>query len=137
MPRRVRPITATQRNKLTTAGYPDAPASQDIYFSERGANSFKGFQVADLAATYNIPVFRTLRPYLNVTVFNAFNNQTLIRWNTTVTPDATSPVDENGIRTNFVQGPIHGLANNNNQFPVPSIGGTGGRTWRFAAGFRF
>ncbi len=133
----VRPITATQQNKLTAAGYPDAPDSQDIYFSERGANSFKGFQVADLAATYNIPVFRTLRPYFNVTVFNAFNNQTLIRWNTTVTPDANSPVDANGLRTNFVAGAIHGLANNNNQFPVPSIGGTGGRTWRFAAGFRF
>ena len=132
-----RPITTAQRNKLIAAGYPDEPDSQDIYYSERGANSFKGFQVADLAATYNIPVFRNLRPYFNVTIFNAFNNQTLIRWNTTVTPDATSPVDSNGIPTNFVRGSIHGLANNNNQFPVPSIGGTGGRTWRFAAGFRF
>ena len=27
-----------------------------------------------------------LKPYLNVTIFNAFNNQTLIRWNTTVSP---------------------------------------------------
>jgi hypothetical protein len=132
-----RPITSVQRSKLVAAGYPDEPDSQDIYYSERGANSFKGFQVADLAATYNIPVFRNLRPYFNVTIFNAFNNQKLIRWNTTVTPDASTPVDANGIPTGFTKGAIHGLANNNNQFPVPSIGGTGGRTWRFAAGFRF
>jgi hypothetical protein len=131
------PITPTQRAKLIAAGYPDAPASQAIFFGERGANVFNGFQVWDLAATYNVPVFRSLRPYLNLAIYNAFNNQTLIRWNTTVTPDATAPVDGNGIPTNFVRGSIHGLANNNNQFPVPSIGGTGGRTWRFAAGFRF
>jgi hypothetical protein len=131
------PITTIQRAKLVAAGYPDEPDSQDVYFSERGANSFKGFHVADLAATYNIPVFRTLRPYVNVTFFNAFNNQKLIRWNTTVSQDPTSPLDENGLRTGFRRGSIHGLANNSNQFPVPSIGGTGGRTWRLAAGFRF
>ncbi len=52
-------------------------------------------------------------------------------------PDPNSPVDSNGLGTDFTRGSIHGLANNNNQFPVPSIGGTGGRTWRIAAGFRF
>jgi hypothetical protein len=130
-------ITATQRATLTAAGYPDRPTSQTVYYEGRGTGQYKGFQVADLAATYNIPVFRTLRPYFNVTVFNAFNNQTLIRWNTTVSQNAATPVDELGLRTGFTKGAIHGLANNNNQFPNPSIGGTGGRTWRFAAGFRF
>jgi outer membrane receptor protein involved in Fe transport len=132
-----RPITSIQEAKLVAAGYPDEPDSQDIYYSERGANQFKGFQVVDLGATYNVPVFRTLRPYVNFGVWNAFNNQKLIRWNTTVTPDASSALDANGIPTGFVRGSIHGLANNNNQFPVPSIGGTGGRTWRVSVGFRF
>ena len=131
------PISPTQRAKLGTAGYPDAPAVQMVFFGERGANFFKGFQVWDLAATYNVPVFQNLRPYVALSLFNAFNNQKLIRWNTTISPDPNSPVDENGLFTNFARGPIHGLAANNNQFPVPSIGGTGGRTWRFAVGFRF
>jgi hypothetical protein len=130
-------FSAIQNARLAAAGYPDGPSSQTVYFGERGAGQFKGFQVADLAATYNIPVFRTLRPYVNVTVFNAFNNQKLIRWNTTVSQNSATAADELGLRTGYNRGSIHGLANNNNQFPVPSIGGTGGRTWRLAAGFRF
>jgi hypothetical protein len=130
-------ITGTQNAKLAAAGYPDGPASQTLFYEGRGTGQFKGFQVADLAATYNIPVFRTLKPYLNVTIFNAFNNQTLIRWATTVSQDPTTPVDDLGLRTGYRKSATYGLANNNNQFPVPSIGGTGGRTWRFAAGFRF
>ena len=88
-----------------------------MFFGERGANFFKGFQVWDLAATYNVPVFQTLRPYVNLSLFNAFNNQKLIRWNTTVTPDPTSPVDENGLRTGFARGPIHRPGDQ--QQPVP------------------
>ncbi len=91
----------------------------------------------DVAATYNIPVFRTLRPYLNLTIYNALNNQKLIQWNTTVSQDTTTPVDGNGLRTGYRPGANFGKATANTQFPVPSIGGTGGRTWRIAAGFRF
>ena len=84
------------------------------------------------------PGVPNLRPYFNVTIFNAFNNQTLIRWNTTVSQDREHAGRRSRpSRPGSRKGAIHGLANNNNQFPVPSIGGTGGRTWRFAAGFRF
>jgi hypothetical protein len=130
-------ITPTQLSKIAAAGYPDAPASQTLFYEGRGTGKYKGFQVADLAATYNIPVFRNLRPYFNVTIFNAFNNQTLIRWANTVSQDPTTSLDANGLRTGFRKSATYGLANNNNQFPVPSIGGTGGRTWRMAVGFRF
>jgi hypothetical protein len=131
------PITTAQRDKLLAAGYPDEPSSQTVYFSERGANSFKGFQVWDVAATYNIPIFRSLRPYVNLAIYNALNNQKLIRWNTTVSQDTTTPVDENGLRTGYRQGASFGKATANTNFPVPFQGQTGGRTWRFAAGFRF
>jgi hypothetical protein len=131
------PITSVQRSKLVAAGYPDEPTSQTVFYTERGANIFKGFQVWDMAATYNVPVFRTLRPYLNFTLYNAFNNQKLIRWNTTVSQDTTTPTDENGLRTGYRQSTSFGKATSNAHFPVPSIGGSGGRTWRFAVGFRF
>jgi hypothetical protein len=131
------PITSTQREKLVAAGYPDEPSSQTVFFSERGSETFKGFQVWDLAATYNIPVFRTLRPYLNLAIYNAFNNQKLISWNTTVSQDTTTPVDGNGLRTGYRQGANFGKATATTQFPLPFQGQTGGRTWRIAAGFRF
>jgi hypothetical protein len=131
------PITAIQTAKLEAAGYPDSPSSQTLYFGDRGAEAFKGYQVWDLAATYNIPVFRTLRPYVNLAIYNAFNNQKLIRWNTTVSQDPNSPLDENGLRTGYRPGSSFGRATSNTHFPVPFQGQTGGRTWRFALGFRF
>jgi hypothetical protein len=130
-------FSTIQDGLLAAAGYPDGPSDQTIYFGERGAGQFRGFSVLDVAATYNVPVFRTLRPYVNLSIYNALNNQKLIRWNTTVAQDPDSAPDELGLSTGFVRGSVHGLANNNNQFPVPSIGGTGGRTWRLAVGFRF
>ena len=36
---------------------------------------------------YNIPVFRTLRPWIKFDVYNLFDNQKLIAWNTTVSQD--------------------------------------------------
>jgi hypothetical protein len=131
------PITTAQRNKLLAAGYPDEPSSQTVYYSERGGNSFKGFQVFDVAGTYNIPIFKSLRPYVNLAIYNALNNQKLIRWNTTISQDTTTPVDENGLRTGYRQGASFGKATANTNFPVPFQGQTGGRTWRVAAGFRF
>jgi len=131
------PITSIQKAKLAAAGYPDAPSSQTVYFDSRGSESFKGFQVWDLAATYNIPVFRSLRPYFNVAMYNAFNNQKLIRWNTTVSQDPNSPLDENGLQTGYRLGTNYGKATSNTNFPVPFQGQTGGRTWRMAVGFRF
>jgi hypothetical protein len=52
-------------------------------------------------------------------------------------PNPSSAVDAHGLAASYTKGQSFGLANNNNQFPTPSIGGTGGRTWRLAAGFRF
>jgi hypothetical protein len=131
------PVTSAQQAKLDAAGYPDGPPDQTVYFGERGAGQFKGFQVVDVGLGYNVPVFRTLRPWFRFDVYNAFNNLKQIRWNTTVTPDPTTSLDANGLRTGYRTGSSFGKATANTHFPVPSIGGTGGRTWRFAAGFRF
>ena len=84
-------ITAIQGAKLEAAGYPDGPGDQTVYFGERGAGQFNGWQVVDLGLGYNIPVFRTLRPWFRFDVYNFLNNQTQIRWNTTVSQDPTTP----------------------------------------------
>jgi hypothetical protein len=129
------PITATQEALL--AAYPDLPDSQTVYFGERGSQFFRGYGVLDLGFGYNIPVVRTLRPWIRFDIYNALNNQKQIRWNTTVGQDAASPTDSLGLRTGYREGAIFGKSNSNLHFPTPFQGLTGGRTFRMAVGFRF
>jgi hypothetical protein len=70
-------------------------------------------------------------------IYNLLNNQKLIAWDRTVTADATSPLDANGIRTGYVKGPRFGTATNDNQFPQPYQGQNGGRAFRMSLGVRF
>jgi hypothetical protein len=128
-------LSPVQRALLSA--YPDRPTSQIVYYGERGAGSFDGYGVFDLGLGYNIPVFKSLRPWLRWDIYNAFNNQKLIAYNTTVTPDPNSPLDSLGLRTGYVQGGSFGKATSNAHFPIPFQGETGGRTYRFAMGLRF
>ena len=57
------PLTSIQLARLDAAGYPDAPSAQTVYFGERGSQEFPTYAVFDFAAGYNIPVFRSLRPW--------------------------------------------------------------------------
>ena len=47
------------------AGYPDAPTNQTVFFADRGSETFKGYGLFDLDLSYNVPVFRSLRPWIN------------------------------------------------------------------------
>ena len=78
-----------------------------------------------------------LRIWIKLDVFNLFNNQKQIRWNTIVSPDPASGTDSLGLATGYRRSAAFGTADNNNQFPAPLPGATGGRTFRVAAGFRF
>ena len=79
----------------------------------------------------------TLRPWLKVEVYNLFNNQKLIRWNTAVTPDPNSPTDALDLPTAYLEGPNFGKATAPSSFPTPLQDATGGgRTFRVAVGFR-
>src|SRR5262249_22801875 len=127
----------TQNAILAANGYPDAPSSQTVYFADRGSEDFKGYGLFDTGIGYNVPVFKTLRPWLKLDVYNLMNNQKQIAWNTTVSQDPTTPVDSLGLRTGYRKGASFGKSTSNTQFPVPFQGETGGRTWRLAAGFRF
>jgi hypothetical protein len=118
-------------------GYARLPASQSIFFGARGSESFEGFHLVDVAATYSVPVWQSLRPWVKVEVLNAFNNQKLVSWNTTITADNAGPRDENGLPLNYLKSATFGTAAGPASYPRPRPGLDGGRTLMFAAGLRF
>ena len=48
------------------AAYANAPngGAANLFFGERGSQSFDGYALVDLGVNYSIPVWRTVRPYL-------------------------------------------------------------------------
>lgn len=111
--------------------------SQTIFFGGRGTEEFEGYGLLDLAASYQIPIWKELRPWFKFEVYNVLNNDKLVGWTTTVTPDPNSPLDENGLRTGFVRAANFGQARSNTDYPRPLPGLDGGRTFQMALGFRF
>jgi hypothetical protein len=132
-------LPAVQRAR--NPGYPTADINpafrQTVFFGDRGAYDFKGYGVMDLAATYNLTVWRTLRPWFKAEVYNLFNNQKMIAWDRTVTANAASTLDANGIPTDYIRGARFGQATAGNHFPQPWPGQNGGRAVRIAFGARF
>jgi hypothetical protein len=128
------PLSAVQAAR--NPGYAGTP-TQQIFFGERGSQSFKGYALVDLALTYAIPVWRSAQPWIKFESFNLLNNQKLIGWDTALTADASSARDEFGLPTGYVQGPRYGQATSNSHYPTPRPGADGGRMFDFAVGFRF
>jgi hypothetical protein len=140
--------TAAQLNIVAAAGYPDAAFTQDVYFTgARGDQLFKGYGVLDASINYNVPVFRSLSPWVKFDIYNLFDNKKLIAWNTTVSQNR-STVDNLGLGTAYTPGASFGTAtgntvtnaglNNINAYPQAfNAAPPGGRTFRAAVGFRF
>ena len=116
----------------------------NVFFGERGSEEFAGYGVLDMSFNYNVPVFRTLRPWVKFDVYNLFNNQKLIAWNTTISQDPASPKDSLGYATEYIKSPTFGTATGNtvtnlnvstiNAYPVAFSGAApGGRTLQVAA----
>jgi hypothetical protein len=131
------PLTSIQLARIEAAGYPDAPSAQTVYFGERGSQEFPTYAVFDFGAGYNIPVFRNLRPWIKMDLYNVFNSQKVVEWNTTVRADNASPRDALGLPTEFIRGASYGQATAAGHYPIPFNGLTGGRTVRLAFGVRF
>jgi hypothetical protein len=129
------PFTAAQL--ANDPGYAFAPTSQPLFFGQRGDGQFQGYALVDFAATWSMPVARSLRPWVKLEVLNAFNNQKLISWDTTVTADANGPKDANGLPLNYMKGPLFGKATRNADYPRPRAGLDGGRTYFVSLGLRF
>jgi len=129
------PLSAQQIAR--NPGYARLPASQSIFFGPRGSQSFEGYHLVDLAATYSVPVWESLRPWTKIEVLNAFNNQALVSWNTSITADSSGPKDENGLPLNYLKSAAFGTATGPSSYPRPRPGMDGGRTFLVAAGVRF
>jgi Carboxypeptidase regulatory-like domain/TonB-dependent Receptor Plug Domain len=122
-------------------GYPanniNTSTAQTLFFGDRGAGDFLGYGVIDLAATYTVPVWKVVKPWVKVEFYNLLNNDKLIRWDTTVTADPNSPKDANGLPTGFIQGANFGKPTQDTQYIQPIPGTNGGRLFRMAFGIRF
>ncbi len=118
-------------------GYARLPTSQSLFFGERGSQSFEGYHLVDFAATYSVPVWQSLRPWIKVEALNALNNQKLVSWNTSVTADTAGPRDENGLPLNYIKSATFGTASGPASYPRPRPGSDGGRTLLVAGGVRF
>ncbi len=129
------PLTAAQIAR--NPGYARLPTSQTIFFGARGSQRFEDYHLVDLAATYAVPVWQSLRPWVKVEVLNALNNQKLISWNTSVTADTAGPKDDNGLPLNYIKGAAFGTANGPASYPRPRPGLDGGRAFLASFGVRF
>jgi hypothetical protein len=147
-------LTTTQSAAIAAAGYPDSPGAgpisgNEVFFTgTRGDQSFAGYGVFDTSLNYNIPVFRTWRPWVKLDIYNLFNNQKLIAWNTTVTQNTAAGVDNLGLATAYTKGAAFGTATGNtttnlfsaniNTYPLAYAGAVaGGRAFLASVGFRF
>jgi hypothetical protein len=131
------PLSSVQLSR--NPGYAQLPGGglQTLFFGERGSETFPSFALMDLGFTYTIPVVGTVRPWIKAEILNVTNNQKVIAFNTTVTPDPNSPLDANGLPTGFIRGPQFGQPTSNAHYPLWRPGFTGGRTYLVAAGIRF
>jgi hypothetical protein len=118
-------------------GYARLPASQSIFFGARGSESFASYHLVDLAATYSVPIWQALRPWVKIEALNALNNQKLMSWNTSITADNAGPKDADGLPINYIKSAAFGTASGPASYPRPRPGLDGGRTFLLAAGIRF
>jgi hypothetical protein len=130
-------VALTPAQIAANPGYARIPTSQTIFFGARGSQFFEGYHLVDFAATYAVPVWQSLRPWVKVEVLNALNNQKLIGWNTSVTADTAGPKDENGLPLNYIKSASFGTANGPASYPRPRPGLDGGRAFLASLGIRF
>jgi hypothetical protein len=151
-------LSGKQVALMTAAGYPEAAnlaalgpiSGNHVFFGALGSETFKGYGLLDASVSYSIPAFRTLRPWVKFDIYNLLNNQKLIAWDTTIRQDPGTPQDDLGLRTGFrpadpaTFGTATGNTVNNlftsaiNTYPLAfSQAPAGGRTFRWALGFRF
>ena len=83
-----------------------------------------------------MPVWKSAQPWIKVEFYNLPNNDKLIAWDKTVTPDNNGPKEANGLPLNNIQEPRFGQATVDNQFPQPIPGQNGGRLFGMALASR-
>jgi len=127
------PITAQQLAR--NPGYARPPTTQTLFFGPRGSGEFNPEHLVDFSMYYEVPVYKTARPFFKAELRNAFNKQPLIGFNRTVTPDPNSPLDALGLPTGYIKGSAFGTPQNNYTATEPHVPQP--RTFVFAVGLRF
>lgn len=122
------PVTAIQRAQ--NPGYFGLPRTQTLFFGERGAGEFQSSTTVDFAATYSLPIWRSLETWVKFEMFNVFDDDSVIDGSAEVTPDFSGPLDGQGLPTTYTLPSNFGNPLNNEDFVTP-------REYRFSAGIRF
>jgi hypothetical protein len=123
-------VPFTPQQIALNPGYANVPTTQTLFYAERGSEEFEAQHLFDLALSYDIPVFKSVRPYFKADIRNVFNKQPVIGHNTTVAPNNAGPRDALGLPTEFIPGSLFGQVTSNLHTPIP-------REVRFSLGFRF
>ncbi|HEY7862895.1 MAG TPA: hypothetical protein VIE39_04510, partial [Thermoanaerobaculia bacterium] len=112
-------------------GYATPPATQPIYFGERGVELFEDITRLDLAVEWAFPI-GPVEPWVKLAVVNVFNEDNLVSHNTTVFANTApgDPVDALGLPTTFRRSVNFGRANSVASYQAA-------RQFSFAAGLRF
>ena len=123
----------SQQQRDILEHYESQPGStQGIFFGERGRGEFPSYTTFDLGLLYTLPVITDwgLEAFISADVFNIFNEDKAITYNTDVNAVLDGPVDEFGLPTEFTRGDAFGEPQDNDNFVDP-------REYRLGIGFRF
>lgn len=120
---------ATPQQRALNPGYQQLP-NFTYFFGERGVGEYDGSYTLSLALNYDIPIWKTVAPWIKLDVRNLLNYDEPTGWNVSVRPTPGGPVDQFGIPTTFVKASTFGNPRNNLDFVTP-------REYRFAVGVRF
>jgi hypothetical protein len=108
--------TSIQRSR--NPGYSSLP-TQTVFFGERGDGRYNASSVFDISLMYGIPVIWGVEPWIKFDARNVLNDDTLLTFNTTVTQDANSPLDADGLRTGYVKGSNFGNPTAASSYQIP------------------
>ncbi len=122
------PLTAIEIAR--DPGYASLPATQLIYYGDRGNNFFPSQQRWDLAFSWEAPVYKTVVPWVRFAITNLFNPAYLVSYDTSVTANTKGPLDSNGLPTTYTKAKTFGTATSSANYQPA-------RTLTFAAGIRF
>ena len=111
-------------------GYANPPTSVTVYFGDRGTEEFDSAHTFDFAATYGLPIWKSLEPWVKLEVFNLFNDDTQIGGNISIVPNLAGPLDANGFPTTFTPGVSYRQPTGGDDFVDP-------REYQVSAGIRF
>ncbi|MDY7093128.1 MAG: TonB-dependent receptor [Acidobacteriota bacterium] len=123
-------VPLTDQQRAANPGYRGLPTTQTLFFGERGTEEFESSTTVDFAATYSLPIWRSLETWVKFDMRNVFDDDSVIDGFQTVGANFGGPTDADGLPTTFTRPANLGNPQNNEDFVTP-------REYRISAGIRF